>query len=227
MTRAPTIKNIRIVKIEPDPDQPRKEFDSKALEALAASLDSEGLLQPIAVRPSDGTTPYMLIAGERRFRAASALGWKTIPAIVRDDITVEESRRLQLLENIVRQDLNPVEEARALSSMMDQGHSLKELSDCTGIVPNQILWRIQMLSARADVLDLVAKGHLKPSIAHALSRLSHDGQGRALRACTSEHLTYQEMVQVAERIWADENHTEMFPDLVPNEDHARAVKTFA
>ena len=107
---------IEVRRVRPDLEQPRKTFDEEALQELAGSLDSNGLLQPIVVRPDpEGNNgDYLLIAGERRWRAAGILGWDTIPALIRDDVTASEAAKLQLLENIVRRDLNPVEEARAL-----------------------------------------------------------------------------------------------------------------
>ena len=118
---APAYQTIELRRVRPDPDQPRKHFADAALQELAGSMDSNGLLQPVVVRPNG--SGYILIAGERRWRAACLLGWKTIPAIVRSDVTLGEAAKLQLLENIVRQDLNPVEEARALQRMQDEGYT--------------------------------------------------------------------------------------------------------
>ncbi len=101
--------------MRPDLEQPRKTFDEEALQELARSMDSNGLLQPITVRPDEDD--FILIAGERRWRAACLLGWETIPAIVRSDVTLGEAAKLQLLENIVRRDLNRVEEARAFQKI--------------------------------------------------------------------------------------------------------------
>ena len=216
--------------MRPDPEQPRKTFDEEALQELAGSLDSNGLLQPIVVRPDpEGNNgDYLLIAGERRWRAAGILGWDTIPALIRDDVTASEAAKLQLLENIVRRDLNPVEEARAFKKMLDEGYTLQELSNAVGMPDGHIAWRVQMLNAREDVLALVAAGQVKPLVAHALSRLSEGGQGRALRAMSSQRLTYQEVHGLCERIYGEENQAEMFPEIrqLTAED-IQTVKTFA
>ena len=150
---------IELRRVKPDPDQPRRRFDEAALRELAQSMASNGLLQPIVVRPNG--IGYILIAGERRWRAACLLGWETIPAIVRSDVTLGGAAKLQLLENIVRQDLNPVEEARAFKKMLDEGHAIEELGSAVGMTVRQVEWRVEMLSAREDVLHLVANGAIK------------------------------------------------------------------
>ncbi len=214
----------------PDPEQPRKSFDEEALQKLARSMDSNGLLQPIVVRPipegRKGGIRYILIAGERRWRAAGQLGWKTIPAIIREDLTIEEAAKLQLLENIVRRDLDPVEEARAFKKMLDEGYTIQEISEAVGLAVSQISWRVQMLNAREDVLVLVARGHLRPAIAHELSKLSHNGQGRAVRSINSVKLTYNEALALCQKIFAEENQIEMFVETKLSQEQQRAVQTF-
>ena len=219
---------IEVRRVRPDPEQPRKTFDEEALQELARSLKSNGLLQPIVVRPDpEGNAgDYLLIAGERRWRAAGSLGWDTIPALIRDDVTASEAAKLQLLENIVRRDLNPVEEARAFKKMLDEGYTNKELSEAVGLAVSQITWRVQMLNAREDVLNLVARGHLKPSIAHELSKLSHNGQGRAVRSISDAKLTYNEALALCQKIFAEENQIDMFPEVKLSQEQQRAVQTF-
>ena len=225
------VVNLRWDDIQPDPEQPRKHFDETGLLQLAESLKSNGLLQPIIVRPDPTSHPkakrYIIIAGERRWRAASILQWDTIPAIVLRSIEPRDAAKLQLLENIVRQDLNPVEEAQAFKKMLDQGYSLQELAETVGLAANQISWRVQMLDARPDVLDLVATGHVKPSIAHELSKLSPNGQGRALRIITSEKLSYNEVLAVSQKIYGEEHQVEMFPETRISPEEQRAAHNFA
>jgi ParB family transcriptional regulator, chromosome partitioning protein len=109
-------KLIQLDRIQADPDQPRREFDAERLEELAASIRAEGILQPIAVRYEDERDIYVIVHGERRWRAAGAAGLSAIPAVVRD---VPEERRLlqQLMENIVREDLNALDRAHALRAL--------------------------------------------------------------------------------------------------------------
>ena len=228
-TIAQNVVRVRHGKIEPDPNQPRKTFDPEGIRELAQSMDTNGLVQPIVVRPhpSGVRGRYLLVAGERRWRAAGDLGWETIPAIVRRDLTEGEAAKLQLLENIVRRDLNPVEEAQAFARMLAQGYTLQELSGAVGMPDGHIAWRVQMLDAREDVLDLVASGQIKPLAAHALSRLSPNGQGRALRAMSAQRLTYQEVHALCGRIYAGEHQTEMFPETLKlTSEERQAVQTF-
>ena len=216
---------VPVDRIRPDPDQPRKHFDEEGIGELARSLASNGLLQPIAVRPeADG---YILIAGERRWRAASMLGWETIPAIVRQDLTQVEASRLQLLENIVRRDLNPVEEARAFRKMLDEGSTIDELGAAVGMTNHQIAWRVEMLEAREDVLHLVATGAIKAPLGHALSRLSHNGQARALRAIQLNGLGTKEAEALCERLRCEEQQVEMFPETRLSPDQVRTVQDFS
>lgn len=225
-----SVMKVRLGDVQPDQGQPRQNFDPAALEQLAESLKSNGLLQPIVVRPNPNCDPgrpkYLLIAGERRWRAAVALGWETIPAIVRKGIGEAEAAKLQLLENIVRRDLDAVETARAFEKLLAEGMPLQELAEAVGMDPARVEWHVEMLRARPDVLDLVARGHLKPWAAHDLGRLTPDGQGRALRAMTAQKLNTREIIAVAERIYADEHQMEAFTELKLSETQTRTVHTF-
>ena len=221
---------VRLGDVQPDLGQPRKTFDETALQQLAESLKSNGLLQPIVVRANPNCDPskpkYLLIAGERRWRAAGILGWETIPAIVKKGISEVDACKLQLLENIVRQDLNPVDEARAFQRLLDEGLSLRELAEAVGMAPAQITRRVEMLQARPDVLDLVARGHLKPAAAQQMAKLTPDGQGRALRALTSQKLNAHETIAVCLRIGSEENQAEMFVETKLTVEQTRTVHTF-
>ena len=162
-----------------------------------------------------------------RWRAAGILGWNTIPALIRVDITDMEASKLQLLENIVRRDLNPVEEARAFKKMLDEGYTSKELGSAVGMTVRQVEWRVEMLSAREDVLCLVANGAIKAPLAHGLSRLSYNNQGRVLRAIHTNGLGTKEAEALCQRILSEENQLDMFPETKLSEDQVWAVQTFA
>lgn len=113
---APVVATLRVADIRPDPDQPRKHFDKAALKELAATIKANGLIQPIIVRTNtDGG--YIIIAGERRWRAVQLNGEETIQAVVRDDL---DARSAALIENIQRQNLKPVEEAEAISRLIEE-----------------------------------------------------------------------------------------------------------
>lgn len=221
---------IPLDRITPDPDQPRKVFDQQALDELAASLASEGLLQPITIKPAPESTTrnrrYVIIAGERRYRAARSLEWDTIAAIVRKDVSDGEAAKLQLLENIVREDLNPIEEARAMQRMVDAGYTVKELADCLGVDPSRIPWRIEMLSAPEELLALVEKGTLAASIAWQVTALSPAGQQQATKILRTRRLSYGEVVTLCNEITANENQEALFEGLVLSEPQQQAVHDF-
>jgi ParB family chromosome partitioning protein len=119
----PQIVELKLTQIVPNPDQPRKTFDAEALTELARSIEKHGLIQPITVKRYDGDDDrYLLVAGERRFRAFEQLGRPTIPAI----ITTGDAEEIALIENIQREDLNPLEEAEALARMMERHRYTQE-----------------------------------------------------------------------------------------------------
>ncbi|MBQ9512080.1 MAG: ParB/RepB/Spo0J family partition protein [Lachnospiraceae bacterium] len=111
---------LDITKIEPNKDQPRKKFDEDALEELADSIKEKGLLQPITVSPKGDR--YQIVMGERRWRAARKAGLKKVPVVVRKDLTEQDIAELSLIENIQREDLNPIEEALAYKKLLEDYH---------------------------------------------------------------------------------------------------------
>jgi ParB family transcriptional regulator, chromosome partitioning protein len=163
----PELRELDVSKIEPNPDQPRAKFDAAALDALAGSIGSVGMLQPLIVRPlNDGR--YELVAGERRWRAAQKAGIERVPAVIR---TSPEDERLQsaLIENMVREDLNPVEEARACAALVDDlGISKEELARRVGRSRAAISNLIRLLDLPDSVLALLERGELT------------EGHGRAI-----------------------------------------------
>ena len=220
-----TIVRIRIDQIRPDPNQPRKVFDQEKLEALALSLRTNGLLQPISVRPDgDG---YIIIAGERRWRASQLIGWEFIDAIVRADLSDHEAAKLQLLENVVRADLDPVEEAQALSRMQAENFTLQELADAVGMSVAAVEWRIEMLAARDEVLHLVRRGHLPPSTAWSLGRLNQNNQLKALRMIDQNGLDSRAAAALCDRLYAEENQVQMFEETKLSSGERRAVRSFS
>jgi len=158
--------------IKPNPNQPRTKIDAEALAGLASSIEANGVVQPLLVRPlADGS--YELIAGERRWRAAQAAGLKKVPAVVRDQ---ELAERLQvaLIENMVREDLNPVDEARACAALVDElGLSREELARRVGRSRPAVSNLIRLLDLPDEVLDLLEAGEL--SEGHGKALLSAEG----------------------------------------------------
>jgi ParB family chromosome partitioning protein len=165
------LRELPVGLIKPNPKQPRTNFDPEALAGLASSIASSGVVQPLLVRPlHDGS--YELIAGERRWRAAQEAGLEKVPAIVRDP---EHAERLQvaLIENMVREDLNPVEEARACAALVDDlGLSKEELARRVGRSRPAVSNLIRLLDLPDETLALLESGELS------------EGHGRALLAAS-------------------------------------------
>lgn len=115
----PSSSTLPLREIEPDPEQPRKRFDEDALNQLADSITENGLLQPIAVRPKKVGTGYIIIAGERRWRAARLAGLDEVPVIIKD-VTDEQAAALALIENLQREDLDPIEVAEGCRQLIDK-----------------------------------------------------------------------------------------------------------
>ncbi len=153
--------------IVPNPNQPRRHFDEAALQALADSLESRGVLQPVLVRPVAGGT-YELVAGERRWRASKLAGLEQIPALIRerDDAQALE---VALIENMAREDLNPVEEARACAALVEElGLTREEVGRRVGRSRVAVSNLLRLLDLPDEVLDLLERGDLT------------EGHGRAL-----------------------------------------------
>jgi len=168
------VKIIPLQKAEPNPNQPRKNFDPEELQALADSIAENGILQPLAVREMDGF--YQIIAGERRWRAARMAGLKEIPVLV-VDADEEKAARLALVENLQRQDLNPMEEALGYKKLMEdfgltQEDTAKAVSKSRSAVANTL----RLLSLPQPIMDMVAEGSLTPGHARAVMMLSGEKQ---------------------------------------------------
>ncbi|HEX7293007.1 MAG TPA: ParB/RepB/Spo0J family partition protein, partial [Solirubrobacterales bacterium] len=158
--------------IKPNPNQPRTRFEPEALAGLAASIEVSGVIQPLLVRPlHDGS--YELIAGERRWRAAQQAGLEKVPAIARDS---EQAERLQvaLIENMVRENLNPVDEARACAALVDElGLTKEELAQRLGRSRPAVSNLIRLLELPDEILELLESGTL--SEGHGRALLGADG----------------------------------------------------
>jgi ParB family chromosome partitioning protein len=156
--------------IRPNPKQPRQDFDEAGLEALAASLKDDGVLQPIMVRPSAGGR-FEIVAGERRWRAAQRAGLLKVPAMVRD---VPDDRRLELalIENLQREELNPIEEAQAYRSLLDEfGWTQAELAAKVGRQRTTVANSLRLLGLPKAVQDRVRAGAISMGHARALAGL--------------------------------------------------------
>ena len=165
---------VRLSEIRPNPYQPRKEFKLDELAELQASLKASGLLQPVTLRPSPSGTGFELIAGERRFRAASALGWTDIPAVVHtiDDKTL---LTLALIENLQRSDLNPLEEAEGYKRLVDEfALSHAQIGEVVGKDRSTVANLLRLLQLPAAVRRLLGDGAISLGHARALLALGDD-----------------------------------------------------
>lgn len=177
--KKPVLRTIPVAKIEPDPDQPRKQFTAEELAELAASMKKIGQLQPIAVRKTAKSGIYRLVVGERRWRAAQQGGLEELAAMVweMDD---EAAFIAQVAENVNRQDMTPMEEAAAYARLAQAGWETAAIAELFGKSEPYIGWRIDLLGLVDDAKQLVAKGQLQVGVAWYVCRLSADQQRRFL-----------------------------------------------
>ncbi len=191
----PELLHLPVETIHPNPRQPRRRFEPEAAAGLASSIRLQGVLQPIVVRrrPEGG---FELNAGERRWRAARAAGVATLPAVVRD-VEDRDSLLLGLVENVAREQLSPVEEARAYASLVDEFElSLGDVADRVGRSKPAVSNRLRLLELPEEVLWMLARGDLSEGHARAVLSLPDDDARRRLaRRILKEGLT----VRAAER----------------------------
>lgn len=166
---------LRLSEIEPNRDQPRKEFDEAALRELADSIEKHGLLQPLVVRTMpDGS--YQLVAGERRWRASRMAGLTEVPVVIRQ-IDDGEAMELAMIENLQREDLNPIEEAAGYKYLMDNfGLTQEQVAETCGKSRPAVSNAIRLLALPQDILELIKIGELTA------------GHGRAILSITDEEL---------------------------------------
>ncbi len=169
--------SIKISEIAPNPDQPRKFFSREALEELTGSIKENGLLQPVVVRPVEGAkVPYMLIAGERRWRACQAAGLEVIPAKVVEGATEEEAYVLSIAENVNRADMTVMEEAGAYADLKAAGWTPAKIAKQFGKTETHITWRLGLLTLRPEVAEMVDKGLIKNNLAWHIAQLNPANQ---------------------------------------------------
>lgn len=174
---ATQLREVPIDKIHPGPYQPRRVFDQESLEELAQSIRSQGVIQPIVLRPKN--EGYEIVAGERRWRATQLAGLQEIPAIVRD-IPDETAVAVALIENIQRRDLNAIEEASALQRLIMEFHlTHQEVADAVGKSRTLVTNLLRLLKLNPDVRVLVEKGQLEMGHARALLTLEGVRQSEA------------------------------------------------
>ena len=180
---------VNINQIKPNESQPRKNFDKEKLEELASSILEHGVIQPLVLRPYKDGKSFQLVAGERRWRAARLAGLKLVPAIVRE-LTEEENIILSIIENIQREDLNPIEEAEAVNTMMKTYRlTQEEVSKSLGKSRPYIANTVRLLKLPEEIREMVREEVLSQSHARALLTLPKAKQlelaGKAVKGAWS------------------------------------------
>jgi ParB family chromosome partitioning protein len=178
-TEGDSLVEVGVDEIEPNPNQPRKSFDSRALDELATSIKTSGIIQPVVVRRQGAA--YQLVAGERRWRAARQAGLDRVPAIVRE-VTDAESLELALVENLLREDLNPMEEAEAFDKLLSRfGCTQEELAQRVGKERSSIANALRLLRLPAPIQDDLRAARLTMGHARALLALATPAEQLKLR----------------------------------------------
>jgi ParB family chromosome partitioning protein len=181
-TRDRLAGHMEIERIIPDPDQPRKHFSEESLEQLAASLKKTGQLQPIRVRWSDQHAKWVIISGERRYRAALLAGLKTVSCLFSDKpLTESEIRQESLIENLLREDLRPIEAANGYQQLIElNGWTMQQVADALNISKGAVSKALSLLKLPEDIQEQVEQGTISPSSGYEVSRLKDEAAQREL-----------------------------------------------
>ncbi len=167
------VQTVRITEIEQNRSQPRKRFDDEALTELAESIQTHGMLQPIVVRPI-GERRYQIVAGERRWRAAKRIGLSEVPVIIRE-LTDHEASQIALIENLQRENLNPIEEAAGYQALMQQFHmTQEEVAKTVGRSRSTVANSLRLLNLPVLVQDYLEKGKISAGHAKALAGIKDE-----------------------------------------------------
>ena len=191
------ILEIAVGQLDPNPDQPRQTFDDESMAQLAESIRDQGVLQPLLVVPSGGGR-YRIIAGERRFRAGRMAGLDTLPCIVKD-IDVIRQMEIALIENLQREDLNPMEAAKGIQALMKQcGYTQEKVSARLGKSRPAVANLLRMLSLPEEITEMVRDGRLSAGHARVLAGLgSAEEQIRLGRMAADEGMSVRQLEQLA------------------------------
>ncbi|MBE5756355.1 MAG: ParB/RepB/Spo0J family partition protein [Clostridiales bacterium] len=185
------VSEIEIDSIFANPNQPRKVFDQTALEELSSSIAKHGVIMPIIVNKSGDK--YMIIAGERRFRASKLAGLKKVPVIIKN-YSERQIKEISLIENLQREDLNPIEAANAMRSLMDEyGLTQEDLADRIGKSRPAITNTLRLLSLNRDVIKMVSDGTLSAGHARTLISMPSEEQLKMAKAVIKEGLSVREV----------------------------------
>jgi ParB family chromosome partitioning protein len=202
VTKNKNAVEIPLEKIDRDPAQPREEFDSESLDRLAESLRTRGQLQPIRVRWDEGRGVHVVVVGERRWRAARMAGLTTIAAVVMDDVLEPgELLAIQLVENAVREDLRPIEQAKAFRALMDRnGWTVRQVAQELVIDHSNVVRALALLKLPESVQASVEAGSIAPRTAYELTKIEDPAeQAEAAREAAAGLLKRDEAARLASK----------------------------
>jgi ParB family chromosome partitioning protein len=193
-------ERVRMADIVPNKEQPRRDFDLAALEQLAASIREHGVIQPLVLRPMPNGT-YQIVAGERRYRASRMAGLLEVPAVVQE-LTDQEAMELALIENLQREDLNPLEEAQGYQALLDEYHlTQEEIAKSVGKSRPVVANALRLLHLPEPVLQYIKEGALSAGHARALCGMDDPKQQIALaEKAVKSDLTVREVEKLAKNL---------------------------
>ena len=195
-----SIQEIPVGELDPNPDQPRQSFDQESIGQLADSIRDQGVLQPLLVVPASGGR-YRIIAGERRYRASRVAGLETVPCIVKD-IDVIRQMEIALIENLQREDLNPMEAARGIQALMKQcGYTQEKVSARLGKSRPAVANLLRLLSLPEEVTEMVRDGLISAGHARVLAGIKDpEEQIRLARRAADEGMSVRRLEQLASAV---------------------------
>ena len=190
-------KIVQIKDIQKNPYQPRKEFSKEKIQELAQSIKENGLIQPIIVRKSP-VLGYEILAGERRYRASISAGLSEVPVIVKQ-LSDQDMMLHSIIENLQRENLNPIEEAKAYQSLIDKGFTHTEIAEKMGKSRPYITNLVRLLGLPKHILTEVESGRLSQAHARLLIQLSSDKQDKLLNRIQTENLSVRQVEQILQK----------------------------
>lgn len=194
------VQQVQLNQVSPNPYQPRREFSEESLQELADSIREHGVIQPVTVRRRGGA--FELVAGERRWRAARMAGLHEIPALVRD-FSDQELMELSIIENLQREDLNPVDEARGYRQLMEQlDYTQERLAERIGKSRPHVANSLRLLTLPADILEHVSRGTISPGHARAILSVPEGARRGLLARVLSGRCSVREAEHLAKSLQA-------------------------
>ena len=194
------IVQIKLINIRPNKNQPRKEFDEEKIKSLSDSIKNVGVLQPIVLKPMEDNN-YMIIAGERRYRASILAGKEEIPAIIKD-ISVKDIMEIALIENLQRENLNPIEEALAYKGLIENYKATQEeLSEVVGKSRPHIANTLRLLNLQDNIIKMIEKGEITAGHGKALLRIEDkEKQLEIANRIINEDLSVRAVEEIAKKL---------------------------